>query len=509
MVGLSAQQPIRHSIKRNVAFNVIGGVWTIALNLLAVRFQLNILGAEAYGLISFGASLQLFFSLFELGISTLIIREVAKDDSPNLQATHSLIQTALFIFWTVAFCLGVIIFLSSDWLVNNWITLEKISTADATFVVRMWSIALAFNHPMILYLGLMAGLQRLDIGNLVKAGVVTAYLGGGILLLILTRSITLYMIWNAITSLVGGIVYVVITRRLLKGVSLRPRFSLDAVRTLWRVALQLVLITLLGLVFTQSDKILISRMLPVKHLGFYAAAFTIITGITALQGFITSAFMPALAADYGRGDLVTMRVRYYKMAQILVYMMGLFAFVCVFFGRDILSIWTTLETAEGSYRTLGLLAFGSLLNASVSAGYIVCVVTNNIRIPTLVNLAIVWLYWPALYGLILIFGIEGAALTWVLLNLYYVIVLAYLIQNRILHEAWIVWASKTIIPYFALGLIFGIGSLIAQPMEALFQRILVCLVSTLIYLIVGFRLLEKTTQESIARPLLRFTTMLK
>ncbi len=444
-----------------------------------------------------------------MGISTLIIREVAKDSSPDLQASRTLIQTAVVIFWTVAICLGTIIFLSSEWLVTHWIILEHISTTDATFVVRMWAIALAFNHPILLYMGLMSGLQRLDIGNLVKAGVVTAYLGGGIVLLLLTQSMTLYMLWNAATSIGGAVTYAVIAQRLVKGTSLRPRFSMDAVRGVWHSALQLGLIALLALIFTQSDRILISRMLPVKQLGFYAAAFTIIMGITLLQGFITSAFMPALAADYGRGDVATMRTRYYKLAQILVYIIGLFAFVCVFFGRDLLLIWTTPETADGAYRTLGLLAFGSLLNAAVSAGYIVCVVTDNIRFPTLVNLAVIWLYWPVLYGLILIFGIEGAALTWVLLNLYYVFVLAYLIQNRILRERWIVWACRTVIPYFALGLIFGIGHLIAQPIESLFQRTLVYLASTLIYLAVGFGLLEKTTKESIVRPLLRFSTLLK
>ena len=497
------------SIKRNIAFNVVGGIWAIILNLLAVRFQLNFLGSEAYGLISFGASLQLFFSLFEMGISTLIIREVAKDTSPDFHMSRTLIQTAIVIFWTVAVTLGIIIFLSSNWLVTHWITLDHISSTDAAFVVRVWAIALVFNHPMALYYGLMAGMQRLDIGNLVKSGVVTTYLGGGIVLLLLTHSMTLYMIWNAATSIGGVVIYAVMAQRLMKDVSLRPRFSLAAVRGVWRSSLQLGLIAVFTMVFMQSDRIFISRLLPVKQLGYYAAAYTIITGITLLQGFVISAVMPALAADFGRGDLVTMRARYYKTVQILVYIVGLLAFVCIFFGHDLLLIWTTPETADGAYRTLGLLAFGSLLNAAVSAGYTVCVVTDNIRFATLVNVAAIWLYWPILYGLIQLFGIEGAALTWVFINFYYVATFAIVVQRYILKDRLMVWFTRTLIPFFVLGFIFLIGYLLAQQFDNLFLRELIYFANVVIYLVLGFGLLDQSVKDSIIRPVLQFTATLR
>ncbi len=506
---MTAQQPIRHSIKRNVAFNVVGGFWTIALNLLAVRFQLHILGAEAYGLLAFGASLQLFFALLEMGISTLIIREVAKDNSSDLHKSSALIQTAIFIFWTVAICLGTIIFLSSNWLVTNWITLEKVPSADATFVIRMWAIALAFNHPVLLYLGLITGLQRLDIGNMVKAGVTTAYLGGGIILLMLTSSMTLYMIWNAATSIGGVVIYAIVAQRLVKGRSLRPHFSLDAVRGVWRVSLQLGLNAAFAIVFTQSDRVLISRLLPVKQLGFYVAAYTIITGISLLQGFITTAVMPALAADYGRGDLITMRVRYYKLTQLLVYLIGSFACVGIFYGRDLLMLWTTPETAAGAYRALSLLVFGTLLNASMTSAYIICVVTDNVRFATRVNIGIVWLYIPVLYLLTSTLGIEGAALTYVLLNVYYVATFAIMVQRYILKDRLMVWFTQTLMPIFVLGLIFLIGYLLAQQFENLLLRGAIYFANVVIYLVLGFGFLDPSLKNSIIRPVLRFTATLR
>ncbi len=509
MVGLSTQQPIRLSVKRNVVFNVIGGVWTIIVNLLAVRFQLHILGTEAYGLISFGASLQIFFLLFEMGISTLIIREVAKDHSSDLHVSHSLLQTAVAIFWTVAICLGIIIFFSSNWLVMHWITLEHISSTDAEFVIRMWAIALAFNHPMILYFALMSGLQRLDIGNLVRAGVITTYLGGGIILLVLTQSMILYMLWNAITSIGGLVVYAIIVQRLVKGISLYPRFSLSTVRRIWRPTIQLGFNAIITIIFTQLDRIFISHLLPVKELGFYAAAYTLIMGISFLQGFITSAFMPALAADYGSGDTQTMRIRYYKLTQLLVYLIGLFACGGIFLGRDLLSLWTNPETATGAYQALALLVFGALLNASMAGSYVICVVTENLRYPTRVNFGAVWIYIPLLYILTSRFGIQGAALTYVLLNIYYIITLAIIVQRNVLKDRIILWFRRTLIPFFALSFVFWIGSLFAQGFDNLLLRWFIYAINFVVYLLLGFAFLDHATKDSMIKPLQQFTITLK
>src|SRR4051794_15738275 len=101
----------QQSVKRNIVFNVFGGVWTIFLNLVAIRFELRILGPEAYGLISFGTSLQVLFTLFDLGLSTTVVREVAGDNSPGREKSRELVQVVAFIYWTVAIIVGLVLFL--------------------------------------------------------------------------------------------------------------------------------------------------------------------------------------------------------------------------------------------------------------------------------------------------------------------------------------------------------------------------------------------------------------
>ena len=70
------------SVKRNVAANVVGGLWNIGLNLVVVPVQIRILGPEAFGLISFMATLQTILSVLDLGLTLTVIRDVAADQSP-------------------------------------------------------------------------------------------------------------------------------------------------------------------------------------------------------------------------------------------------------------------------------------------------------------------------------------------------------------------------------------------------------------------------------------------
>src|SRR4030067_472651 len=80
-------------IRKGIAANIISGTWILLLSLVAVPFQANLLGTEAYGLIIFAASLQVFMTILDLGLSTALVREIAADATSSRHNTQRLIQT--------------------------------------------------------------------------------------------------------------------------------------------------------------------------------------------------------------------------------------------------------------------------------------------------------------------------------------------------------------------------------------------------------------------------------
>lgn len=488
------------TIKQNVIYNILGGSWAILLNLLAARVIIRQLGPEAYGLASFGTTLQVLFALFDLGISVTVTREVATDTSEDHRQSQRLVQTAVSIYWMVAGSIGLLLVLAAPWIVRHWFTFEALDLDTATTAFRGLSLATAFNWPMAAYVSTLTGLQRLGAVNRVRVISVTSYLGGGVILLYLVPDLAVYMAWNALTSLIALSLYATTTYRLLPGLPVHPRIFRPVLRHIWQFASQMYLISLLALLFTQTDRFLIGKVLLASQLGFYNIAMIVVTGIAAVQIFIGSALMPAMAADFGRGDLVMLHKHYYKLTQTVVYLTTLPVFVSIFYGQDLLALWTTAETAEGAYRALGLLAFGSLLNAGVGACYNLAVATGNVGYLLRVNLTALLPYVAILFALVMNFGIEGAALTWVLLNLYYLVTLMPLAQKRIMVEPVWTWLSTGFLPYLAAAVVyFSVGWQLGRLLgwAGTLQVWLICALCSLAYLGTGYRLLDAGIREGL------------
>jgi O-antigen/teichoic acid export membrane protein len=492
-------------VKRNIATNVIGGGWTILLNLLAIPVQIRILGAEAYGLIGFVASLQSILIILDFGIPTTLIREVARDTSPDHRAIHALIRTSSTIYWAVAGAVVLAIIAGAGWIAQHWLIVETLTPEYVAGGMRIMAFYVLFTWPLNIYVGALSGLQRLDLVNLLRVISVTAAQVGGILILLVWHDLYVFLGWLAVIALLNLIAHAWMTHRLLPGLPARPGFSVAEVKRVWSFSLDMNLISTLAIVYTQTDRLLIGTLLPLRFLGYYNVAYNVTRGIATLQGFLSSAVLPALAADHGRNQHELMSLRYNKYAQVSVYLIALPSFVLMFFGRDILAIWTSSGTAANVYLAMGLLAFGTLLNSAMVPAYILAIATGNSRLPLLVNLYGLIAYLPILYFLIAGAGIEGAALTWIFLNLYYMIVFIPWVQQRILNKSTLDWFRKNFAPFFLLGILFwgarGLTDSFIDPNSLLIWGVYGGTVG--LYAIAGFFLLSPQLRNDVLTAVFR------
>ncbi len=445
------------NVKHNVIYNVFGGMWAIGLNLVLVRVQLQTLGAEAYGLISFGQTLMLMNTLFDFGLATALIRSLAADSSAEREQSRAFVRSAAAIYWACAVLIAILIFVAAVPLAEGWLRLEQVPTAEAVSALRLWAIAIAFNHLMYLYVALLSGVQRLDLLNVVKVVYITIYQGGGTLLLLLTGSLGAFMLWNALTSVGGVLLYTLMVRRAGSGLLHVPRLMWSALRPALGQMGSVYGTVLLSLILIQVDRVLISRLLPLTQLGFYNTAFIIIQGIGTLQGFISTALLPVLANDHGAADQEAFRRHMRRLLQVMLYLITPLVFACLFFGRELLLLWTTPETAEGAFRVMALLALGSLLNTISAADYTAAAATANADVIVRVNLWLLLPYLALMYVGIVVLGIEGAALTWVALNFTYLFTQQPAVHRRVLSGYSIGWSARNAAPFLLLNaLIFGV-----------------------------------------------------
>jgi O-antigen/teichoic acid export membrane protein len=502
---MSKQNP---GLKRNVFANLIGGGWTIVLNLAVVPLQIRFLGPEVYGLIGLMSSLQYILSLLDFGLSLTLVREIAADTSADHEQSRDFVETALTIYGFLGFSFGLLLIVASSWVAQHWLQVELLPIEEVTIALRLMTVTLIANWFISVFLNILTGLQRLDIVNALRIGGRSIILIGGVVLLLLGSNFIVFTVWTVASTLLSLLIHVVITRQLFRTLSLRPYFSLHPIKRNWQFSLDLNLAAILSLVYTQTDTLLVSRMLPLSMLGYYNIAYALGNGLATIQQFIGAATLPALSANYSAGDVAQVRQRYLKLTQVMIYVVGIPTFTLTFFGYDFLLVWAGEKTAQQASLPLAILSIGFLINSLVNSSNMLAIAIKYIKPLLYANFVGLFFYLPTIYLLIRNFQLPGAASAWIIINVYYTIFLLHRAHKSIVPYNTIMWLRKTLLPFGLLSICFILPSLIGtmQNWRGTIWVWVVCAFSISIYCVIGFHFLERDLQLSIRQTLARFAT---
>jgi O-antigen/teichoic acid export membrane protein len=485
-------------IARNVSANAFGGIWIVALNLLAIPMQIHILGTEAYGLIGFITTIQTILIVFDLGIPSTVVREVALDIDEKRSFSSVLVQTCGTVYWLVALIVGGIFIIASEWIARHWLHLETIPISTVIYGLRLLAVYIIFLWPLNVYSSALAGLQRFDTLNVLKITNATSVQIGGIIVLLLTHDLLVFIGWLILNAAVFLFIYISICYRLLPELSLIPHISMTVVKRIWKFSFDLNVISTFAVIYTQIDRLVISAVLPLRMLGYYNAAYNISVQIASAQNVINGPIMPALSAKTVTNDKVALNDFYVRYAQALVYLIALPAFMFIFFSYQFLNVWAGQEVAVNGASAMSLLALGFLLNASMSTNYTLAVASGHTRIIIWVNVGLLFIYFPLLIYFVVTHGIVGAALAWVGLNLYHLSVFVPLTQRRILGSTAIAWLRYILLPFSLLGtLVFGTGWLLQQGLTFSWAWLIDCIACAGVYTVVGFFFLAPSIRQQI------------
>jgi O-antigen/teichoic acid export membrane protein len=154
-------------------------------------------------------------------------------------------------------------------------------------------------------------------------------------------------------------VFVVISRRLLPGVSFRPRFDWATARQILSFSTLKFFSTLSGQVVFQLDRLLIASFLPLASVTHYAISLSLAQKIVAAIPNVTTAVFPAISQVRHRGDdLVGLYLRVVKLVAVIVLPV---AVVLIVFANRILTLWMGSEVATHSSATLRALSLAFLV----------------------------------------------------------------------------------------------------------------------------------------------------
>lgn len=424
------------STKTNIAFNFAGRASVALLGVFFVPVYLRYLSVEMYGIVGFFASIQAFLFLLDGGISPTLNREVARLSAfpEKAQELRDLSRTLEVLCWTVGLLVCVIALAASPVLADYWLRSETLSTATIREALMIMSVTFAFQWAVGFYNGGMYGLQEQKLLNIINIVVaLVRYFGAFCILAFVSPTITAFLLWYlAITMLNCLLLVLFFWRRAPKGTE-RPRFRTGLLKGVWRYAAGMAGTSLAVLVLTQSDKVILSKMLTLENFGYYSLAVTLANnGLGLIIGSIQTTYFPQFSQLVAQDRIDELRGLYHRSCQVMSFFLVPSVTILAFFSYEILFVWTRKpEIAANTYLLLSLVAIGTGLNGLMNLPYYMQLAFGITKIGFWQNVIAIIFLIPFMVYATLTYGAVGGALSWVILNFSYT-VFGMLVMHRMI-----------------------------------------------------------------------------
>lgn len=312
-------------LKRNLIANYLGQGWTALMGLAFIPLYIKYLGIEAYGLIGLFALLQAWLSLLDMGMTPTLGREMARftGGTHSAQSIRDLLRSIELITLGIAALIAGGIALGANWIATHWLQAEALPVEVVAQAFTVMGVVTALRFAESIYRSSIVGLQRQVLFNIVNSSMATLRgLGAVAILAWVSPTIQAFFLWQGLISIATLVILAATTYATLPRAERGGRFSLDALRRVWRFAGGMIGITFLALLLTQVDKILLSKLLTLSDYGYYTLAATVAAALYMLIGPITQAWYPRLCELHARDDQRALAETYHQGAQLVSVMAG-------------------------------------------------------------------------------------------------------------------------------------------------------------------------------------------
>ncbi len=428
-------------VRLNILANYAGSFWQMAMGLLFVPLYIHFLGIECYGIIGFFASLQTVIYLLDMGLSTTFSREMARLSPTRVSdnAIRNSLATFSRAYWVIAAVAGVLFISVSPLFAGHWLKAQHTPISVISDATILMGLSIIAQWPGTIYLGGINGLQKQVHSNVV-AIIMSTIRGGGVVLLLWLVSPTLqaFFLWQIGCFLAQTIAYSVVLHVELKDVPGKGRFDWGVLKKTWRFSAGMLGINILATLLTQTDKILLGKLVPLEQFGYYALAGSAASVFYALIVPINGALFPRFTELVSLGEETNLASLFHISCQLVSFVVFPVWAVLAFFPNEALFVWTNnhaISNATGPL--LSLLATGNMLNLMMHMPYNVLLAHGYTRLSIIINSVSVALLVPLIFVLVHFFGTKGAASVWVILNSGYVLIGVHFMYRRYLkREKW-------------------------------------------------------------------------
>lgn len=469
------------SLKRNILASYASQIYVTLVGILILPLYLKYMGAEAYGLVGFFTMLQAWFNLLDIGLTPTVARETARfrGGVSDVLSYRRLLRALQLIFFAVALLGGGAMFVFSGFIADSWLKVQSLPLAQVQLALQLMAVGVALRWMSGFYRGCISGSERLVWLGGFNAFVATLRFVGVLPVLIWVGHspavFFTYQLFVAVVELTG---LVVKAYGLFPAVALgqqlgwSPASLFTSIKPVLKFSLSIAFTSSVWVLVTQTDKLVLSGILPLAEYGYFTLAVLVAGGITIISGPISMVIMPRMARLHAEGNHDEVRRIYNQAAQLVSVVAGSLAVTVIVCSESLLFAWTgDRELAPAAAPILRLYAIGNGLLALGAFPYYLQYARGNLRYHLMGNLVLVVLLVPAIIVAAREAGGIGAGWVWVGMNALYLVVWVGYVHAKLepgLHCGWLVSNVFTILlPTLVVGWLLSL--LFDGPQSRVFE----------------------------------------
>ncbi len=482
-------------LTKNIFYNLGGQGLLLLLSFTAVQFVFSRLGSDPLGILYFTLAVGVILStVLDLGLSFTLVREISRNPGDK-RYLKSLISTVSSLYWGIYIILGIVVLFLSPFIVKSWINLTLLDIDTAILSVRILLVTSLMTLPKSLYISLLRGIERMEFSNIIEVVIAILQQVGVIILVSLGRGLIDISYWIGFSSAVGLLILSTISSHFFPLTTLIPGWNFEVLKKNFKYSFNLMLITSLSTIHIQTDKMTLSKLLPIGLVGFYGLTFHAITRGALIAKAVGQASFPVFSRFVEEREDSKL-LEYYWRLQDLVCISTFPILASIPFILE--PVFTFLFTKEVAQSLLGpaiLVSIGTYMNSTLNIPYTLSLAKGRPDITVRLNFYALFTVLPLTILLIYLFGLLGAGTSWIL---YHILAYSYVIPRickECLHLSVIEWYTH-ILKITSIGICsYGLAYLTLSSQGTL-ALIVGYIMASLVFLICSYMIATPELRNS-------------
>jgi len=464
-------------LARNTIWNLVGQGAPLLVALFAIPLLIKGLGTDRFGVLTLAWAVVGYFSLFDLGLGRALTKLVAeKLGAEQAEDIPRLICTALALMGMLGIIGALVAASISPWLVYDILKIPQALQGETLNAFYLLSLSIPVVISAIGLRGVLEAHQRFDLTNIVRIplGIFT-FLGPLIVLPFSNSLFPVVAVLVGLRFLTCGVFLALCLRQVpaLRH-NIRPQRAM--VRPLISFGSWMTVTNIVGPLMVYLDRFLIGALISVTAVAYYATPYEVVTKLWLISGALIGVLFPAFSTTLAQDRARTARL-YGRGINYIFFALFPLSLIIVTLAHEGMTLWLGAEFADNSAFVLQWLAVGVFINSIAHIPFALVQGAGRPDLTAKMHIVELPFYLLALWWLLGVYGIKGAAIAWVVRVCIDTLILFVMVQ-------WLLPNTKALIRNSLLRVIIAVcifitaGYVVDLFMKGLF------LIGTLIVFIV-------------------------